>query len=41
MDAALILVDSDAELVRARALVDRLWNSENPADTTRCRRRHV
>jgi hypothetical protein len=32
MDATLILIDSDAELARARALVDRLWNSENPAD---------
>jgi hypothetical protein len=30
MDATLILIDSDAELVRARALVDRLWNSEDP-----------
>ncbi len=32
MDATLILIDSHAELARARALVDRLWNSENPAD---------
>lgn len=35
MDATLILIDSDAELARARALVDRLWNSEDPADTAR------
>jgi hypothetical protein len=26
MDATLILIDSDAELARARALVDRLWD---------------
>jgi hypothetical protein len=32
MDATLILIDSDAELARARALVDRLWDSDNPAD---------
>ena len=32
MDATLILIDSDAELARARALVDRLWNSADPAD---------
>jgi HTH-type transcriptional regulator/antitoxin HigA len=35
MDATLILIDSDAELARARALVDRLWNSDNPADIAR------
>jgi hypothetical protein len=35
MDATLILIDSNAELVRAHALVDRLWNSENPADVAR------
>ena len=35
MDATLILIDSDAALVRARALVDRLWNSNNPADVAR------
>ena len=35
MDATLIVIDSDAELARARALVDRLWNSENPADIAR------
>lgn len=35
MDATLILIDSDAELARARALVDRLWNSEDPSDIAR------
>src|ERR1700722_7197042 len=35
MDATLILIDSDAELARARALVDELWNSNNPADVAR------
>ena len=35
MDATLILIDSDAELARARALVNRLWNSEDLADTAR------
>ena len=35
MDATLILIDSDAELARARALVERLWNSEAPADMAR------
>jgi HTH-type transcriptional regulator/antitoxin HigA len=35
MDATLIVIDSDAELARARALVDRLWESENPADIAR------
>lgn len=35
MDATLILIDSDSELVRARALVDRLWSSEDPADLAR------
>jgi HTH-type transcriptional regulator/antitoxin HigA len=32
MDATLILIDSDAELARARALVERLWESDEPAD---------
>ena len=32
MDATLVLVDSDAELLRARALVDQLWNSNDPTD---------
>ncbi|MFI5022644.1 MAG: type II toxin-antitoxin system HigA family antitoxin [Alphaproteobacteria bacterium] len=35
MDATLILIDSDAELARARALVDRLWDSNDPADIAR------
>ena len=35
MDATLVLIDSDAELLRARALVDQLWNSNNPADVAR------
>lgn len=35
MDATLIVIDSDAELVRARTLVDRLWNSEGPRDIAR------
>src|SRR5947208_16143294 len=33
MDATLIVIDSDAEL--ARALVDRLWGSDDPADMGR------
>jgi HTH-type transcriptional regulator/antitoxin HigA len=35
MDATLILIDSDAELARARALVERLWSSDAPADVAR------
>src|SRR3978361_1979934 len=35
MDATMILIDSDAELARARALVDRLWSSDDPADIAR------
>jgi HTH-type transcriptional regulator / antitoxin HigA len=35
MDATLVLIDNDAELSRARALVDRLWNSEKPVDLAR------
>ncbi len=35
MDATLILIDSDAEFARARALVDRLWDSTDPADVAR------
>jgi len=35
MDATLIVIDNDAELVRARTLVDRLWNSNDPADVAR------
>jgi HTH-type transcriptional regulator/antitoxin HigA len=35
MDATMILIDSDAELARARVLVDRLWSSNDPADIAR------
>jgi len=35
MDATLIVSDSDAELARARALVDRLMASDNPANIAR------
>src|SRR6202047_2982756 len=35
MDATMILIDSDTELARARALVDRLWTSNDPADIAR------
>jgi HTH-type transcriptional regulator / antitoxin HigA len=35
MDATLILIDSDAELARAHALVDRLWPSDDPVDIAR------
>ena len=35
MDATPILIDSNAALARARALVDRLWNSDDPADLAR------
>src|SRR5438477_11380936 len=35
MDAKLILIDSEAELARARALVERLWDSNAPADVAR------
>ncbi|MFL4971804.1 MAG: type II toxin-antitoxin system HigA family antitoxin [Xanthobacteraceae bacterium] len=35
MDAVLIVIDSDAELARARALVDRLMTSDDPADLAR------
>ena len=34
-DATLIVIDSDNELARARALVERLWDSEDPADLAR------
>lgn len=37
MDANLIVIDSDAELTRARALVDRLMDSDDAADTARLR----
>jgi antitoxin component HigA of HigAB toxin-antitoxin module len=35
MDATMILIDSDAELLRARALVDQLWDSNDPTDILR------
>jgi HTH-type transcriptional regulator/antitoxin HigA len=35
MDATLIVIDSDAELARAHALVDRLMASDDPADIAR------
>ena len=35
MDATVILIDSDSELDRARALVDRLWDSNDPTDIAR------
>ena len=35
MDATLILIDSDAELARALALIDRLMGSHDPTDRTR------
>jgi HTH-type transcriptional regulator / antitoxin HigA len=35
MDATLILIDSDAEFARARALVDQLWESDDPTDIAR------
>ena len=35
MEATLIVIDSDDELARARSLVDRLMNSDKPADVAR------
>jgi HTH-type transcriptional regulator/antitoxin HigA len=35
MDATLIVIESDAELARAHALLDGLMGSEDPADTAR------
>ena len=35
MDATLILIDSATELGRARALVEWLWDSDDPADIAR------
>jgi len=35
MDATLIVIDSDTELARARALVDRLMASDNPTNIAR------
>jgi hypothetical protein len=35
MDATLIVVDSEAELARARTLISRLWESNRPEDVAR------
>jgi HTH-type transcriptional regulator/antitoxin HigA len=35
MDATLVVIDSDAELTRARVFVDRLMTSEDPDDIAR------
>jgi HTH-type transcriptional regulator/antitoxin HigA len=35
MDATLVVIDSDAELARARRLVDDLMRSDDPADAAR------
>jgi hypothetical protein len=35
MDATMILIKSDAELARARALVDQLWSSNDPTGIVR------
>ena len=35
MEAIVILIDSDAELARARALVERLWSSDERRDVAR------
>jgi HTH-type transcriptional regulator/antitoxin HigA len=35
MDATLIVIDNDAELARAQALVERLMASDDPADVAR------
>src|SRR5438132_1336065 len=35
MDATVVLIDSDRELSRARALVERLWDSDDPVDAAR------
>jgi HTH-type transcriptional regulator / antitoxin HigA len=35
MDATLIVIDNAAELTRARALVERLWDSKAPSDVAR------
>jgi HTH-type transcriptional regulator/antitoxin HigA len=35
VDATVILIDSDAELARARRLVEKLWSSDDPADIAR------
>jgi hypothetical protein len=40
MDATLIVIDSDAELARARTLVDTLMASDDPSDVARLERKH-
>jgi HTH-type transcriptional regulator/antitoxin HigA len=35
METTLIVIDSEAELARARALVEELWKSDNPTDIAR------
>jgi HTH-type transcriptional regulator/antitoxin HigA len=35
MDATLVVIDSDVELARARTLVNKLWDSNDPADVAR------
>src|SRR6266849_5178763 len=35
MHATLILIEDEAGLARARALVDRMWDSKDPADIAR------
>jgi HTH-type transcriptional regulator/antitoxin HigA len=35
MDATMIIIDSEAELKRAHALVERLWDSRAPSDIAR------
>jgi antitoxin component HigA of HigAB toxin-antitoxin module len=35
MDSILIPIDNDAELARANALVDELWDSNDPVDLAR------
>lgn len=35
MDATMIIIDSEAELKRAHALVEQLWDSRAPADIAR------
>jgi HTH-type transcriptional regulator / antitoxin HigA len=35
VDATLIVIDSDTELARARALVERLWDASDPASVAR------
>ena len=41
METTLIVIDGDAELARARALVDRLMESDRPEDWRGSRRKRV